>query len=68
MVGSSVGYQWIPLDPQGPKTSGHLRISSPDQRGRRQQVPGGPEPGHSQGLNFSDIFETKVVKDDYIGN
>ena len=48
----SVGYRWIRLDPQGPNMGGASEISSPDQRGRRQQVPGGPEPGHPQGLIF----------------
>ena len=48
----SVGYRWIPLDPQGVKTSCASRISGPDHRGRRQQVPGGPEPGHHQELIF----------------
>ena len=52
VVGSNVGYRWVPLDPQGPKTLVALRISGPDQHGRRQQVPGGPEPGHPQGLIF----------------
>ena len=45
---ASVGYHWIGLDPQGPKMGEALRISGPDQRGRRQQVPGGPGPGHPQ--------------------
>ena len=49
-LGSSVGYQGIPLDPQGPKMGFASRISGPDQRGRLRQVPGGPEPGHHQGL------------------
>ena len=49
-LGTSVGYQGIPLDPQGPKMVAALRISGPDQRGRLRQVPGGPEPGHHQGL------------------
>ena len=49
---ASVGYRWIRLDPQGPKMGGASRISGPDQRGRRRQVPGGPEPGHPQGLIF----------------
>ena len=48
----SVGYHLIRLDPQGPKMRGALQISSPDQCGRRRQVPGGPEPGHPQGLIF----------------
>ena len=48
----SVGYRWIRLDPQAPKTSCALQISGPDQCGRRRQVPGGPEPGHPQGLIF----------------
>ena len=47
-----MGYRWIRLDPQGPKTWVASRISGPDQRGRRRQVPGGPEPGHPQGLIF----------------
>ena len=48
----SVGYRWIRLDLQGPKTSVATRISGPDHRGRRRQVPGGPEPGQHQGLIF----------------
>ena len=48
----SVGYRWIRLDPQGPKTPAASRISGPDGRGRRRQVPGGPEPGQHQGLIF----------------
>ena len=47
-----MGYRWIRLDPQGPKTPAASGISGPDQRGRRRQVPGGPEPGHPQGLIF----------------
>ena len=43
-----MGYRWIRLDPQGPKIGVASRISGPDQRGRRRQVPGGPEPGHPQ--------------------
>ena len=35
------------------------KISSPDQRGRRQQVPGGPEPGHPHGL----IFLKRLLKE-----
>ena len=41
-LGTSVGYQGIPLDPQGPKMGWASRISGPDQRGRLRQVPGGP--------------------------
>ena len=48
----SVGYHWIRLDPQGPKIPEASRISGPDQRGSLRQVPGGPEPGHPQGLIF----------------
>ena len=48
----SVGYRWIPLDPQGPKTWEVFRISGPDHRGRRRQVPGGPQQGRHQGLIF----------------
>ena len=48
VVGSSVGYRWIGLDPQGPKMVAALQISGPDQRGRCQQVPVGPEHGHPQ--------------------
>ena len=44
----SVGYRWIRLDPQGPKTYEGRKISGPDERGRRRQVPGGPGPGHPQ--------------------
>ena len=44
----SVGYHRIRLDPQGPKKSWVRKISGPDQRGSRQQVPGGPGPGHPQ--------------------
>ena len=51
-----MGYHWIRLDPQGPKMSRASRISGPDQRGSLRQVPGGPEPGHPQGLNFWDSF------------
>ena len=40
-LGTSVGYQGIPLDPQGPKMGVAPRISGPDQRGRLRQVPGG---------------------------
>ena len=43
-----MGYGWIRLDPQSQKTSAALQISGPDQRGRRQQVPGGPEPERPQ--------------------
>ena len=39
-LGTSVGYQGIPLDPQGPKMVCALKISGPDQLGRRQQIPG----------------------------
>ena len=46
------GVQWILLDPLGPKMAVAFRISDPDQHARRQQVPGGPEPGHIQGLFF----------------
>ena len=52
VVGSSLGYRWIRLDPQGPKMGVASRISGPDQCGRRRQVPGGPDPGHPQGLIF----------------
>ena len=48
----SVGYRWIRLDPQGPKISRASPISGPDHCGRRRQVPGEPEPGQHQGLNF----------------
>ena len=53
----SVGYHWIRLDPQGPKIGVASRISGPDQRGRRRQVPGGPEPGHPQ----ESIFWKSVI-------
>ena len=48
----SVGYHWIPLDPQGLKIGGASQISGPDGRGRRRQVPGGPQQGWHQGLIF----------------
>ena len=47
-----MGYRWIGLDPQGPEMGDKLQISGPDQRGRRRQVPGGPEPVHPQGWIF----------------
>ena len=51
-LGTSEGYQGIPLDPQGPKIWTASRISGPDGRGRRRQVPGGPQQGRHQGLIF----------------
>ena len=48
----NMGHRWIRLDPQGPKTPEASWISGSDQRGRRQQVPGGPEPGRPQELIF----------------
>ena len=43
------------------------QISSPDQGGRCQQVPGGPEPGHPRGLIFGKVVKAKVVGYDKIG-
>ena len=34
-----------------------LQTYSPDQRGRHQQVPGGPEPGHPQRFFESNFLE-----------
>ena len=48
----SVGYRWIPMDPQGLKTWASRWIAGPDHCGRRRQVPGEPEPWHHQGLIF----------------
>ena len=43
-----MAYHWIRFDPQVAKTWVEMEtpISGPDHCGRRQQVPGGPEPGH----------------------
>ena len=58
----------LDLDPQVPEIKEQLKISSLDQRGRHQQVPGGPEPGHPWELIFKTVFQTKVIKHDYIGH
>ena len=51
-LGPHLGARWKALDPRITPGWTDLLISGPDQRGRRQQVPGGPEPGHPQGLIF----------------
>ena len=51
-LGPHIGARWKALDPRITPGWTDLRISGPDQRGRRQQVLGGPEPGHPQGLIF----------------
>ena len=67
MLDLSVGYRWIHLDPQVSNLGVAPQISSPDQHGRRQQVPGGPEPGHPQELIFEIVVEARVVWYDEIG-
>ena len=54
-----MGYHWIRLDQRGQKMSAVRKISSPDQCGRRLQVPVGPESGHPQESIFWEDFRSK---------
>ena len=45
-------YQMKALGPRIKACYAEVPKSGPDQRGRRRQVPGGPEPGHPQGMVF----------------
>ena len=58
----------LDLDSQVPEIKEQPKISSLDQRGRDQQVLGEPEPGHPWELILKTVFQTKVIKHDYIGH
>ena len=66
-----VGYRWIRLDLQVPKISVALRISGPDQRGRRRGANRFPEnliPDIPRDSFLEAVFETKVDQYDHTGN
>ena len=49
----------LDLDPQVPEIKEQPKISSLDQRGRHQQVPGGPEPRNPWELIFKTVFSNQ---------